>query len=110
VLARQRHHEASARADLKAERAALAAKGRQIETAAAPVRYVAELLATDGERPIQWPIALMVLRCGPFAIALAEETSTLTQIIHRETRCGPLAEGLPAPPAFRATQSLNAAC
>ena len=90
----------------------MAAKGRQIETAAAPVRYVAELLATDsdGERAIQWPIALMVLRCGPFAIALAEETSTLTQIIHRETRCGPLAEGLPAALAFRATQSLNAAC
>jgi len=34
----RRHHEASALADLKAERAALAAEGRQIETEAAPIR------------------------------------------------------------------------
>jgi hypothetical protein len=89
----------------------LAAKGRQIETESAPIRYVAELLATDtdGERAIRWLIALMVLCCDPLAIALAA-ASTLTQIIHRETPRGPLAAGLPAPPAFRATQSLNTAC
>jgi len=89
----------------------LAAKGRQIETEAAPIRYVAELLATDtdGERAIRWLIALMVVCCDPLAIALAT-ASALTQTIHRETRRGPLADGLPATLAFRATQSLNAAC
>jgi hypothetical protein len=60
-------------ADLKAERAALGAKGKQIETEAAPIRYVAELLGvdTDSERAIRWLIALMVLCCDPLAIALA---------------------------------------
>ena len=59
-------------AALKAERAGVAAKGRQIETEAAPIRYVAELLGvdTDRERAIRWLIALMVLCCDPLAIAL----------------------------------------
>jgi hypothetical protein len=59
-------------AALKAERAGVAAKGRQIETEAAPIRYVAELLGvdTDSERAIRWLIALMVLCCDPLAIAL----------------------------------------
>jgi hypothetical protein len=54
-------------AALKAERATVAAKGRQIETEAAPIRYVAELLGTDtdSEKPIRWLIALMVLTCDP---------------------------------------------
>jgi hypothetical protein len=41
-------------ASLKAERAQVAAKGRQAETEAAPIRYVAELVgaATDSERAI----------------------------------------------------------
>ncbi len=49
-----------------------AAKGRQIETEAAPIRYVAKLLGadTDAERAIRWLIALMVLTCDPLAIAL----------------------------------------
>jgi hypothetical protein len=53
-------------------RASLAAKGRQIETEAAPIRYVAELIGanTDSERAIRWLIALMVLCCDPLAIAL----------------------------------------
>jgi hypothetical protein len=59
-------------AALKAERATVAAKGRQIETDAAPIRYVAEFLGldTDSERAIQWLIALIVLCCDPLAIAL----------------------------------------
>ena len=46
-LAGQRQREDMALADLKAQRAATAAKGRQIETEAAPIRYVAELVGAD---------------------------------------------------------------
>jgi hypothetical protein len=58
-------------AALKAERASVAAKGRQIETEAAPIGYVAELVGADtsSERAIRWLIALMVLCCDPLAIA-----------------------------------------
>jgi hypothetical protein len=70
-------------AGLKAERASVAAKGRQIETEAAPIRYVAELvgavlradLSTDSERAIRWLIALMVLCRDPLAIALTAAAS-----------------------------------
>jgi hypothetical protein len=64
-------------AALKAERASLAAKGRQIGTEAARIRYVAELLGadTDSERAIRWLIALMVLCCDPLAIALTAAAS-----------------------------------
>jgi hypothetical protein len=64
-------------AALKAERAALGAKGRQLETEAAPIRYVAELVGanTDSERAIRWLIALMVLTCDPLAIALTAAAS-----------------------------------
>jgi hypothetical protein len=77
ALAGERQREASTLADLKAERAALGAKGRQIETEAAPVRYVAELIGadTDSERAIRWLIALMVLCCDPLAIALTAAAS-----------------------------------
>jgi hypothetical protein len=73
----QRQREASTRADLKAERATTAAKGRQIETEAAPIRYVAELdgADADSERAIRWLIALMVLTCDPLAIALTAAAS-----------------------------------
>jgi hypothetical protein len=56
ALADQRQHEGVTLANLKAERAALGAKGRQIETEAAPIRYVAELLGadTDAEKAIRW--------------------------------------------------------
>jgi len=76
-LAGQRQREATALADLKAERAALGAKGRQIESEAAPIRYVAELIGadTDSERAIRWLIALMVLCCDPLAIALTAAAS-----------------------------------
>jgi hypothetical protein len=59
-------------AALKAERASLAAQSRRIETDAAPIRYVAELIGADAdsERAIRWLIALMVLCCDPLAIVL----------------------------------------
>jgi hypothetical protein len=77
ALAGQRQREGVALADLKAERAALGAKGRQMETDAAPIRYVAELVGadTDSERAIRWLIALMVLCCDPLAIALTAAAS-----------------------------------
>jgi hypothetical protein len=55
----------------------LAAQGRKIETEAAPIRYVGELLGldTDSEKAIQWLIALMVLCCDPLAIALTAAAS-----------------------------------
>jgi hypothetical protein len=60
-LASERNETAS----LKAERASLGAQGPRIETEAAPIRYVAELIGanTDSERAIRWLIALIVLCC-----------------------------------------------
>ena len=78
-LTSERERAASALAALKAERASVAARGRQIETEAAPIRYVAELVGidTDSERAIRWLIALMVLRCDPLAIALTAAASAM---------------------------------
>jgi hypothetical protein len=47
------------------------------ETEAGLIRYVAELLGIDAdpEKAIRWLIALMVLCCGPLAIALTAATS-----------------------------------
>jgi len=77
ALVEQRRAEASTLADLNAERSALGAKSRQIETEAAPIRYVVQLLGvdTDSERAIRWLIALMVLTCDPLAIALTAAAS-----------------------------------
>jgi hypothetical protein len=77
ALVTQRQREATILADLKAEHAALSAKGHQIETEAAPIRYVAELVGaeTDSERAIRWLIALMVPCCDPLAIALTAAAS-----------------------------------
>jgi hypothetical protein len=77
ALAGDRRRQASTLADLKAERAALGAKGRQLETDAVPIRYVAEMLGvdTDSERAIRWLIVLMVLTCDPLAIALTAAVS-----------------------------------
>jgi len=77
ALAGQRQREGVALADLKVERVALGAKGRQIETEAAPIRHVAELVGadTDSERAIRWLILMMVLRCDPLAVALAAAAS-----------------------------------
>jgi hypothetical protein len=78
TLAGEREKAAGALAALKAERAQVAASGHRIETEAAPITYVAELLGigTDSERAIRWLIALMVLCCDPLAIALTAATST----------------------------------
>jgi hypothetical protein len=48
-----------------------------IETEAAPIRYVAEMLSadTDSERAIRWLIALMGLCCDPLAIVLTAAAS-----------------------------------
>jgi hypothetical protein len=77
ALADRRQREGVALADFKTERATLGAKGKQIETEAAPIRYVAELLGADAdsERAIRWLIALMVLCCDPLAIALTAAAS-----------------------------------
>jgi hypothetical protein len=77
VLSAQRQHEATTLADLKAEHAALGAKGKQIETESAPIQYVAELIGTetDNERAIRWLILMMVLCCDPLAIALTAAAS-----------------------------------
>ena len=57
-------------AALQAERAGVAAKGREIDTEAAPIRYVAAIFGVaDQETAIRWLIALMVLRCDAPAIA-----------------------------------------
>jgi hypothetical protein len=77
VLAEQRQHQGKALADLKAERAALGAKARQVAIEDAPIRYVAELLGADAdsERAIRWLIVMMVLCCDPLAIALTAAVS-----------------------------------
>jgi uncharacterized coiled-coil protein SlyX len=76
-LVDERKREAGTLAALQAERASVAANGRRIETEAAPIRYVAELLGvdTDSEKAIRWLIALMVLCCDPLAIALTAAAS-----------------------------------
>ncbi len=76
-LAGEREKAAGALVTLKAERAGVAAKGRQAETEAAPIVYVAEMLGvgTDSERAIRWLIGLMVLCCDPLAIALTAAAS-----------------------------------
>jgi hypothetical protein len=53
------------------------AKGRQAETEAAPIVYVAEMLGigADSERAIRWLISLMVLCRDPLAIALTAAAS-----------------------------------
>jgi hypothetical protein len=71
VLVDERKREAVTLAALQAERASVAAKGRQIETEAAPIRYVAAVFGVaDQETAIRWLIALMVLCCDPLAIVL----------------------------------------
>jgi hypothetical protein len=76
-LVDERKQEASTLAALQTDRAQVAARGRQIEADAAPIRYVAELVGTDtdSERAIRWLIALMVPRCDALAIALTAAAS-----------------------------------
>jgi hypothetical protein len=67
ALVDKRKRELGTLVALQAERASVAAKGRQIETEAVPIRYVAELVGagTDSERAIRWLILMMVLCCDP---------------------------------------------
>ena len=60
-------------ANLRAQRAASAARGRAAEVEAAPVMYVAQLLGirAGGEEVIRWLIALIVMCCDPLAVVLA---------------------------------------
>ena len=75
-LMEERNREAGSLAALKAERASVAASGRQAEMEAAPIRYVAAIFGvTDSETAIRWLIALMVLCCDPLAIALTAAAS-----------------------------------
>ncbi len=63
--------QASTLTDLKAERASRAAKARQAETEAAPIRYVAELVGADtnSEWALRWLLALIMLCFDPPARA-----------------------------------------
>ena len=73
-LAGEREQAAGTLAALKAERASVAARGRQIETEAAPIKYVAAVFGVaDQETAIR--CALMVLCCDPLAIGLCAATS-----------------------------------
>jgi hypothetical protein len=76
-LVDERKREAGTLAAMQTERASVAAKGRQIETEAVPIRYVAELVGadTDSERAIRWLIMLMVLCCDPLAISITAAAS-----------------------------------
>jgi hypothetical protein len=76
-LAGERQRETSNLGELKAERATLGAKGRQIEAEAAPLHYVAKPIGadTDSEWAIRWLLALMVLCCDPRATALTAAAS-----------------------------------
>jgi uncharacterized OB-fold protein len=64
------HRKASTLVDLKAKRATLGAKERQIEAEAAPIRNVAEPIGaeTDSEWAIRWLLALIMLCCDSPAI------------------------------------------
>ena len=59
TLVDERKREAGTLVALRAERASVAVRGLQIETEAAPIRYVAELVGadTDSERAIRCVIA-----------------------------------------------------
>jgi hypothetical protein len=72
LVVNERSREAGTFAALMTERASVPAKGRQIETEAARICYVAERVSAnaDSEHAIPWLIALMVLCCDPLAIAL----------------------------------------
>jgi hypothetical protein len=58
-------------AALQTERASVAARGKTVASAAAPIQYVAAVFGvTDPETAIRWLILAMVLCCDPLAIAL----------------------------------------
>jgi hypothetical protein len=75
TLVSQRRHEADVLADLKTEAGAVAAKSRQIEVEAAPIKYVAQLIGGTTEQAIRLLILLIVLTCDPLALALTAAAS-----------------------------------
>jgi hypothetical protein len=89
-LASEREEAAATLATLKADRAQVAAKGRQAEIEAAPIVYIAELLGNTGEseRVIRWLIGLMVMCCDPLAISLTAAASA-----RRKTKAQALISG-----------------
>jgi hypothetical protein len=70
ALVSQRRHEAEMLADLKSEASAIAAKSRRIELEGAPITYLAQLMGATTEQAIRLLILLLVLTCGPLALAL----------------------------------------
>jgi hypothetical protein len=71
ALQDERKREAAALVALQTERAQAAAHGRQVETEAAPIQYVAALFGvTDPETAIRWLVLFMTLAVDPLAIAL----------------------------------------
>jgi hypothetical protein len=75
-LVEERNREAISLADLKVERASVAARGRQVEAEAAPIRYVAAVFGVqDSETAVRWLILMVVLTCDPLAIALTAAAS-----------------------------------
>ncbi len=73
AIVEKRQCEGMVLADLKEERATLKAKGKQIETEAVPIPYVAQFLGIDADREraqIRWLLTLIVASCDPLAIAL----------------------------------------
>jgi hypothetical protein len=66
ALVSQRRHEAETLAALKSEAGAVAAKSRQIEVEASSIMYV----GATTEQTIRLFILLLVLTCGPLALAL----------------------------------------
>jgi hypothetical protein len=75
-LVAERQREASTWATLRAERATVVAKGKAVETEAAPIQYVAAIFGvTDPEEAIRWLVLLMTLCCDPIAISLTAAAS-----------------------------------
>jgi hypothetical protein len=67
-----------------AERATVAAKGRQIETEAAPIHYVAAVFGVpDPEVAIRWLVLFMTLACDPLAIALTAAAAGSPRLLSR---------------------------
>lgn len=63
-------------ANLRAERATVAAKGSTVESEAVPIQYVAAVFGvTDPEVAIRWLVLFMTLACDPLAIALTAAAS-----------------------------------
>ena len=75
-LVGERQREAGTLASLRTERATVVAKGKTVESEAAPIQYVAAVFGvTDPEAAIRWLALFMTLACDPLAIALTVAAS-----------------------------------